>query len=100
MILSIIMSTTLYLKKRNYYWTYTFLFYVIQSIRYIVSQDQLIYQCILGILPFFGLENYRKRFDNDNVLNSKYKFLTKYGTDPDPIYLFEEFKKIYLKDKV
>lgn len=49
---------------------------------------------------FFGLENYRKRFDNDNVLNSKYKFLTKYGTDPDPIYLFEEFKKIYMKDEI
>jgi len=47
---------------------------------------------------FFGLENYRKRFDGDNVLNSKYKFLTNYGTDPDPMYLFEEFKKIYLKD--
>jgi len=49
---------------------------------------------------FFGLENYRKRFDRDNVLNSKYEFLTKYGTDPDPMYLFKEFKKIYIKDKL
>ena len=49
---------------------------------------------------FFGLENYRRRFNNDNVLNSDYKFLTKYGTDPDPIFLFNEFKKIYLENEL
>ena len=57
-------------------------------------------QCTGNYTFFFGLENYRKRFDRDNVLNSKYEFLTKYGTDPDPMYLFKEFKKIYIKDKL
>ena len=46
---------------------------------------------------FFGDGRYEKRFKEDNLLNSNFRYYTDEGLNPDPYKLFEKFKKYYFE---
>ncbi len=46
---------------------------------------------------FFGEDRYEKRFKEDNLLNSNFRFYTARGLNPNPYELYEEFKKYYFE---